>query len=186
MGFTFKRLEIPGPMLVVFSSSEDVRGRSSKIYTEMPFSEQGIDTNFVEDYESLSHNNVIRGMHFQHHPFSEGKLVRIIEGEVFDVVADIRKGSPYYGKWVSNILSREANNMIWIPPGFAHGFLTRKENTRVLYKLTVPDLPEHQGGIIWNDPDLGIEWPLKSKPIVSPRDEKLPPFKELIPTVPYG
>jgi dTDP-4-dehydrorhamnose 3,5-epimerase len=112
-------------------------------------------------------------MHYQLNPNPEGKLVIILKGKVFDVVVDIRKGSPNFGKWIGIVLSGKENDMLWVPPGFAHGFAALRQDTRVMYKMTTHYLPDKQRGIIWNDSTLGIKWPVKD-PILSKRDSEFP------------
>lgn len=129
----------------------------------------GLTHVFVQDNHSKSVRNVLRGLHYQiKNP--QGKLVRVVQGEVFDVAVDIRKGSPTFGKWVGELLSAENKKQLWIPEGFAHGFLTLSETAEFLYKTTNYYYPEHERSIHWNDPTIAIEWPLKSQPILSMKD----------------
>ncbi len=134
------------------------------------------DLNFVQDNESLSSKNILRGLHFQNPPHDQGKLVRVTSGAVLDIAVDIRKGSPSYGQHFKTVLSSENKFVMWIPPGFAHGFLTLKDNTRFLYKCTNYYNQASEGGLNWNDPELAIDWGIK-KPILSEKDNNYPSFK---------
>lgn len=155
---------------------EDARGLFMETYKMPDFVAAGIRGDFVQENHSRSVRAVIRGLHYQNPPFAQGKLVRVIGGEIFDVAVDIRKGSPTYGKWVSAILSAQDKNMLYIPEGFAHGFLVLSEIAEVVYKTTAVYSPECEAGIVWNDRDLGIDWPL-GEPILSERDRQLPALK---------
>jgi len=139
----------------------------------------GLHTIFVQDNHSRSGRNVLRGLHYQIQQ-PQGKLVRVVAGEVFDVAVDIRIGSPTFGRWVSAELSAENKRMLWIPEGFAHGFLVLSEFAEVLYKATDYWAPQYERTIIWNDPDLAIVWPLHNQPILSDKDSKGLTFKEAV------
>ena len=171
MPFSFKRFdELPDIVIVQPQSVEDERGWFMETYKKSDFSEQGISQDFQQDNHSHSTvRGVLRGLHFQKEPAAQGKLVRCVIGEVFDVAVDIRKGSPTYGKWVSVILSAEKRQMMWIPIGFAHGFLTTTDVAEVEYKVTAEYSGEHDRAIRWNDPSIGIEWPV-GNPILSGKD----------------
>lgn len=130
----------------------------------------GINKNFVQDNHSKSAKNVLRGLHYQINQ-PQGKLVRVVSGEVFDVSVDIRKNSPTFGKWVGIYLSADNKKQIWIPEGFAHGFLVLSDTAEFLYKTTDYYAPEHERNIVWNDPEIGIEWPLREEPVVSAKDK---------------
>lgn len=132
----------------------------------------GLDLDFVQDNHSRSEKNVLRGLHYQLAPRAQGKLVRVVVGAVFDVVVDIRQDSPSFGRWVGETLSAENRKQMWIPPGFAHGFLTLTEAAEFLYKTTGYYAPDHERCVAWNDPDVGIEWPLSAEgPILSSKDQ---------------
>ena len=135
----------------------------------------GLETRFVQDNHSLSTKGVLRGLHYQIRQ-PQGKLVRCIAGEVFDVAVDLRKSSPTFGKWVGNILSAKNKQMMWIPEGFAHGFLVLTDAAEFLYKTTDYYAPEYERSILWNDPDISIEWPLDGKPSLSAKDANAPNF----------
>lgn len=156
----------------------DDRGFFYESYNEKAFIEKaGFTTVFVQDNHSRSVQNVLRGLHYQIDQ-PQGKLVRAVVGEVFDVAVDIRKSSPTFGKWVSCMLSAENKRQIWIPPGFAHGFLVISEVAEFLYKTTDYYAPQAERCILWNDPELAIAWPLEAQPILSGKDRAGKSFKE--------
>ncbi|WP_284973128.1 dTDP-4-dehydrorhamnose 3,5-epimerase [Atlantibacter hermannii] len=156
----------------------DARGFFMESFNHAQFEQAlGYKINFVQDNHSCSGKNVLRGLHYQLPPFVQGKLVRCIKGAVFDVAVDIRKQSETYGKWYGIVLSAENKKQLWIPEGFAHGFITLEPNTEFLYKTTNYYNKESERGIIWNDKDLNIEWMLKETPALSDKDELLPNFK---------
>lgn len=148
----------------------DRRGYFFESYNKEVYAKLGLDMVFVQDNESRSGKNVLRGLHFQKPPFAQGKLVRVVRGAVMDVAVDIRKGSPTYGQWDSVILSGDNKLMYWIPEGFAHGFVTLEDDTVFTYKCTNVYNKESEGGIRWNDPTLDIKWNV-SNPVLSPKDE---------------
>ena len=172
MSFTFKRLSIPDVILVEPQSFSDDRGFFFESFKESDFFANGIDKKFVQDNFSHSVNGVIRGLHFQKAPKAQAKLVTVLKGKIFDVAVDIRKNSPTYGKWVSEILSGDTHNLLYVPEGFAHGFCVISDEADVLYKVSNEYSQEHERSIIWNDPKLDIQWPIK-KPIISNKDNKL-------------
>ena len=176
MPFAFKSLEIPEVMLIEPRVFEDERGFFMETYKTPDFVAAGIKGSFVQDNHSCSVKGVLRGLHYQNPPFAQGKLVRAVRGEIFDVVVDIRKGSPTWGKWVGVILSEENRSILYIPTGLAHGFCVLSEVAEVIYKTTNIYSAEAETGIIWNDEDLNIEWPVK-EPILSEKDKKLPTLK---------
>jgi dTDP-4-dehydrorhamnose 3,5-epimerase len=149
----------------------DERGFFMETWNQSSAQKMGLDLHFVQDNHSRSMGNVLRGMHYQLHE-AQGKLVRVTAGAVFDVAVDIRKTSPTFGEWVGYELSAENKLMLWIPPGFAHGFMTLTDNTDFLYKCTNLYAPQHERTIAWNDPDIGIAWPLDGiAPILSNKDK---------------
>ncbi len=176
MPFTFKRLTIPDVILVDAKAFPDERGFFMESFKESAFKENGIDTKFVQDNYSHSIKGVIRGLHYQKDPKAQAKLVMAIRGEIFDVAVDVRKGSPTYGKWVGEILSEKNHKLLYVPEGFAHGFLVLSDEADVLYKVNSEYSPQHEAGIIWNDPDVGIKWPT-DKPIMIKKDLELPQLK---------
>lgn len=166
---TFLETPIPGVLLLEPKVFGDGRGFFLESYNEKAMTESGIRDHFVQDNHSFSIRNVLRGLHYQiQRP--QGKLVRAIAGEIFDVVVDLRRSSPAFGKWHGTMLSGENKRMLWIPPGMAHGFLVRSETATVLYKATDYYAPRHERCLAWNDPALGIGWPLEGNPIVSAKD----------------
>ena len=178
MVFRFKKLSIPDIILVEPKSFSDDRGFFLESFKISEFTENGINTKFVQDNISHSVSNVVRGLHFQKNPKAQTKLVTAVKGEIFDVAVDIRKNSPTYGKWVSEILSEDNHNLLFVPEGFAHGFCVLSKEADVYYKVSNEYSPKDEGGIIWNDSSLNIEWPI-SKPIVSSSDSQLPLFDNL-------
>ncbi|MBK9786370.1 MAG: dTDP-4-dehydrorhamnose 3,5-epimerase [Betaproteobacteria bacterium] len=161
---------IPDVLLIEPKVFGDDRGFFFESYNQKAFQEAtGLNVSFVQDNHSKSAKNVLRGLHYQIEQ-PQGKLVRVTQGEVFDAAVDIRKGSKTYGQWVGLILSAENKKQLWIPPGFAHGFLTLSETAEFLYKTTDYYSPEHERCIIWNDPDIGIKWLLQDLPLVSSKD----------------
>ncbi len=155
----------------------DNRGYFFESFNKDKFDAEVPNISFVQDNQSMSHKGVLRGLHFQIPPFEQGKLVRVIQGSVLDVAVDIRKGSPTYGQHKSILLSGENNLQFWIPPGFAHGFLTLEDNTIFSYKCTGPYSKESERSILWNDKDLNIDWNISS-PIVSEKDQIAETFKQ--------
>ena len=185
MPFTFKRLSIPDVILVEPQLFSDDRGFFFESFKESDFFSNGIDKNFVQDNFSHSVNGVIRGLHFQKAPKAQAKLVTVLKGKIFDVAADIRKNSPTYGKWVSEILSGDTHNLLYVPEGFAHGFCVISDEADVLYKVSNEYSQEHERSLIWNDPKLNIQWPVK-KPIISNKDNKLSLLENLDNDFVYG
>jgi dTDP-4-dehydrorhamnose 3,5-epimerase len=174
-------LAIPEVKLLVPKRFRDERGFFSATFNVTQCSAAGIPGPFVQDNHSLSRAmGVVRGLHFQIAPKAQGKLVRVVRGAVFDVAVDIRRGSPTYGRHVSAVLSAENWAQLWIPAGFAHGFATIEPDVELLYKVDADYAPDLERGILWNDPDLGIEWPVEAALAqLSPRDETLPRFRDL-------
>ncbi|MFH0930095.1 MAG: dTDP-4-dehydrorhamnose 3,5-epimerase [Candidatus Moraniibacteriota bacterium] len=157
---------------------QDERGFFLETYSEKVFKENGIDAKFVQDNHSLSvKKGVLRGLHFQEPPNEQAKLVRVMRGKVLDVIVDIRKNSPTYGKWEGIELSGDNFKMLYVPKGFAHAFLTLEDNTEFMYKVDNFYAPESDSGIIWNDLDLNIDWPIND-PTLSEKDAKLQKFKD--------
>ena len=155
----------------------DERGFFLESYNQRVFIEKtGVAAQFVQDSHSRSSQNVLRGLHYQIQQ-PQGKLVRAIFGAVFDVAVDLRKSSPTFGQWISCLLSAENKRQVWIPPGFAHGFLVVSEIAEVLYKTTDYYAPQHERCILWNDPDLAIDWPVSAPPIISAKDQAGKMFK---------
>ena len=165
-------LAIPEILLIEPTVHGDERGYFYESYNQKQFEEAtGLKPKFVQDNHSKSTKGVLRGLHFQEFPHAQDKLVRVVQGEVFDVAVDIRKGSPTYQQWVAEILSAENKRQIWLPKGFAHGFLTISEKSEFLYKTTDYYAPETEKTILWNDSNIGIEWPIKDEVILSIKDK---------------
>ncbi|MBP2486867.1 dTDP-4-dehydrorhamnose 3,5-epimerase [Rhizobium leguminosarum] len=159
----------------------DHRGYFSEVFKEAWFRENVADVTFIQDNESLSTQaGTVRGLHFQIPPFAQGKLVRCLAGRIMDVVVDIREGSPSFGTWLSQELSPENGMQLWVPAGFAHGFATLEPNSVISYKVTAPYSPQHDRGIAWNDPAIGIRWPFYERDMVSSdKDKMLPRLADL-------
>lgn len=153
----------------------DERGYFFESWNSRVFADAGIPAQFVQDNHSRSRRNVVRGLHYQIE-HAQGKLVRVVSGEVFDVAVDLRRSSPHFGRSVGIVLSAENQKMMWVPPGFAHGFLTLSDAADFLYKTTDYWRREHERTLLWNDPDLGIDWPLVGVPILAPKDADGTPF----------
>lgn len=162
---------IPDVLLIEPKVFGDSRGFFFESYNRQAFrAATGLDVDFVQDNHSKSSRGVLRGLHYQLPPKAQGKLVRVVQGGVFDVAVDIRKGSPTFGRWVGEVISAENKRQFWIPPGFAHGFLTLSETAEFLYKTSEYYAPEFERCIRWDDPALGVEWPLQGAPLVSAKD----------------
>lgn len=155
----------------------DQRGFFREAYKRSDFTKNGIPENFVQDNVSLSHQNVLRGLHYQRNPKPMGKLISVLLGEVWDVAVDLREGSPTFGGWVSAILSDKNHNMLYVPEGFAHGFYCVSEQAIVEYKVTNEFDSELDSGFLWNDPKVAVEWPT-TRPILSEKDSNLPLFQK--------
>jgi dTDP-4-dehydrorhamnose 3,5-epimerase len=167
---------LPGVLILEPRVFADSRGFFLESYNDKAMTEIGIRGHFVQDNHSFSARNVLRGLHYQIRQ-PQGKLMRVIAGEIFDVAVDLRRTSPAFGKWFGCTLSGENKQMLWIPPGLAHGFLVRSETAHVLYKATDYYSPENERTLLWNDPELAIEWPLNHEPILSAKDVVGVPFR---------
>jgi dTDP-4-dehydrorhamnose 3,5-epimerase len=187
-----ERFEIPDLMLIESCAFEDERGFFTETYSKKKFSEIGIDADFVQDNMSRSKKGVVRGLHFQRPPHAQDKLVRVIQGTVMDVAVDLRVGSPTYGKYQAVILSESNRKILFIPKGFAHGFITLSEFADFEYKASDFYHPETEGGIIWNDPDIAIDWHADSLAhgipnlIIGAKDQMLPSIKNTESIFIYG
>ena len=178
--FNFVKLRIDGVYIIEPRVFGDNRGYFMETYNKEHFAEAGLNMTFVQDNESKSSKGVLRGLHFQR-KHSQGKLVRVTRGEVFDVAVDLRTGSETYGKWEGVILSEENKKQFYIPEGFAHGFLVLSDEAVFNYKCTNFYSPEYDGGVMWNDPDINIKWPIDGieNILLSEKDKKHPNLKEL-------
>jgi len=174
--FKFSRATLPDILIIEPKAFEDERGFFMESYHQAAFREAGLDAVFVQDNHSRSAKGVVRGLHYQLPPDQMGKMVKVVKGRIFDVGVDIRKRSPTFGKWYGEVLSEENKKMLYFPPGFAHGFLSLSDGAEVLYKCTALYAPASDRGIAWNDPNIGIKWPLDQagKAIVSDKDGKCP------------
>lgn len=173
-------LSIPDVLIIEPRRHEDGRGFFSEVYSDRDIRKAGITAGWVQDNHALSNErHVLRGLHFQAPPHAQAKLVRVSRGAIFDVVVDLREGSGTFGKSAVATLSASAWNQLYVPPGFAHGYLTLAPHTEVQYKVDAYYSPEHEGGVIWNDPDVAIDWPLEGNvPVLSARDRALPRLKD--------
>lgn len=162
---------IPDVLIIEPKVFGDDRGFFFESFNQKAFNEAvGQEITFVQDNHSKSAKNVLRGLHYQLPPKAQGKLVRVVQGEVFDVAVDLRKGSKTYGQWVGEVLGAENKKQIWIPPGFAHGFLTLSETSEFLYKTTDYYVPEYERSLLWSDPLLSIDWPIVGLPKLAAKD----------------
>jgi dTDP-4-dehydrorhamnose 3,5-epimerase len=179
MPFTFQPTQLSGVVIVEPTLFADDRGFFVETYKQSDFVVAGIDVVFVQENQSKSVRGTLRGLHFQRAPKMQAKLVRAIEGEIFDVVVDIRKESPTFGRWEVVLLSAENRRSIYVPAGYAHGFCVTSAEAQVVYKTSAEYAPELEGGVRWNDPALAIPWPIAG-PILSRRDEQWPNLAELV------
>ena len=175
--FDFIKTKIKDLYIIEPQVFGDNRGYFFETYKKTEFDKAGLVYNFVQDNQSKSKKGVLRGLHYQK-TYPQAKLVRVLEGKVFDVAVDLRKNSPTYGKWVGVVLSSENKKMFMIPRGFAHGFVVLSETATFTYKCDEVYHPEDEGGIIWNDPDINIEWPLKEGILLSEKDKNNPFLKD--------
>ena len=169
---------IPDVKLVTPMVFGDARGFFLESWNQRALAEAGLDVSFVQDNHSRSSRGILRGLHYQT-KYTQGKLVRVVTGRVFDVAVDLRQSSPTFGRWVGATLTEDNHKMLWVPPGFAHGFLVLSDTADFLYKATGYYAPEFEKSIRWDDPDIGIEWPLTDgmKPTVSDRDSNADSFR---------
>jgi dTDP-4-dehydrorhamnose 3,5-epimerase len=177
MPFRFSRLELPEVILIEPKVFADDRGFFMETYKYSEFAQHGIADRFVQGNHSYSPRHSLRGLHYQNAPRAQGKLVRAVLGEILDVVVDIRKGSPRYGRWLAVRMSTENKKMLYVPPGFAHGACVLSAEASLLYMVTEEYAPECEAGVIWNDPALRIDWPVE-QPLLSARDRDWPCLSE--------
>lgn len=172
MSMNLIRTELPGVLIIEPKVFGDARGFFFESFNAREFEKDvGVETPFVQDNHSRSANGVVRGLHYQiQHP--QGKLIRVTSGTIFDVAVDIRKSSPSFGKWTGVVLSDENKRQLWVPEGFAHGFSVISDTADVLYKTTDYWYPEFERSIIWNDPDIGIQWPFEGTPVIAKKDQE--------------
>jgi dTDP-4-dehydrorhamnose 3,5-epimerase len=176
--FTFTQTELQGVVVIDPTTFTDERGFFMESYKQSDFEAMGLDQPFVQENHSRSKYGTLRGLHYQRQPKAQGKLVRVVVGEIFDVAVDIRKGSRTFGKWVGNHISALNRRLLYVPPWCAHGFCVLSPEAEVIYKATEEYAPDCEDGFRWDDPALAIRWPI-SKPIISERDRQWPMLAEL-------
>jgi len=179
MPFDFIQCELPGIVIVAPKVFDDNRGFFLETYKQSEFAENGIADEFCQDNHSLSAKHVLRGLHFQVFPAAQAKLVRVVRGAAWDVAVDIRRDSATFKKWFAVELSEANRKMLYIPEGFAHGFVAMTDDTHLIYKCSREYSPAHDAGIIWNDPEIGIDWPVDD-PLLSDKDRALPELKDAV------
>ena len=177
MSFRFARTVITDVIVIGPQVVPDQRGFFMETYKRSEFAAAGITDVFVQCNHSKSAKGILRGLHYQNQPKAQGKLITTLGGEIYDVAVDIRKKSPTFGKWVGVALSAESKRMLYVPPGFAHGFCVTSEDAEIQYMITEEYAPDLESGVIWNDPDVAIDWPI-SEPILSPRDRAWPRLRD--------
>jgi dTDP-4-dehydrorhamnose 3,5-epimerase len=173
MPFTFTPASLPGVLIIESTVFADDRGFFMETFKKSAFLARGLGVEFVQENHSTSIRGTLRGLHLQHPPRAQGKLVRVTAGEIFDVAADIRTGSPTFGKWTATVLSEDNRRSLYVPEGYAHGFCVMSAEAQVVYKTTSEYAPELEWGVRWDDPVLAIPWPI-TNPILSPRDSRWP------------
>lgn len=179
MPFEFVKLKVKDVQLIIPKVFNDDRGFFLETFKKSDFIANGIDVEFNQDNHSKSSKGVLRGLHYQIVPKSQAKLVRCIKGEIFDVAVDLRKDSPTFKQWVGEILTEENKHMIYIPEGFAHGFVVLSDTAEILYKVSNEYSKEHDRGIRWNDPEINVDWGIDFIPCLSEKDKNQPFFKEV-------
>ena len=177
MAFTFEQLQVPDVVKITPDVFGDDRGFFLEVFKPSAFREGGIDETFVQFNHSKSQANVLRGLHYQLAPHAQGKLVTVVSGEIYDVAVDIRKSSPTFGKWVGTTISSTEHAMVYVPVGFAHGFAVVSKEAEIIYYNTSEYAPDQERGIIWNDPAVGITWPV-TNPVLSEKDQEYPLLAE--------
>lgn len=175
----FQETEIGGVFIITPKVFEDERGFFMETYKKSLFAEVGINIDFWQDNHTKSSKGVLRGMHYQCNPYPQAKIVRCISGSIYDVALDIRKSSKSFGKWVGTVLNAENKNMLYIPEGFAHGFLSLEDNTEVMYKTSSEYHPERDCGVLWSDPDVNIDWSIGEIKVLSQKDKIQPLLKAI-------
>ena len=180
---TITPLAIPDVLLITPKRHGDARGWFAETWNQAVLAGTAADTAFVQDNQAFSAaKGTLRGLHFQKGGESQGKLIRALRGAIYDVAVDLRTGSTTYGRWVSAELTAEGGEQLWVPKGFAHAYCTITPDCEIFYKVDAPYAPQSEGGIIWNDPDLAIPWPVDGEPLLSEKDKVLPRFSDLEPT----
>ncbi len=178
---TVTPLAIPDVLLITPKRHGDARGWFAETWSAKAFADAGLSVNFVQDNQAFSaRKGTVRGLHFQKAPHAQAKLVRALKGAIFDVAVDIRPGSPTYGRWAGATLTADGGEQLWVPRGFAHAYCTLTDDCEIFYKVDGLYAPQTEGGLIWNDPDIGIPWPI-DEAILSAKDEVLPRLKDMPP-----
>jgi dTDP-4-dehydrorhamnose 3,5-epimerase len=179
---TITPLAIPEVLLITPKRHGDARGWFSETWSRKSLAEAGVDTEFVQDNQAFNaRKGTLRGLHFQLAPHPQAKLVRVLKGAIYDVAVDVRPGSPTFGQFVGAELTAERGEQLFVPRGFAHGYVTLTDDCELFYKVDGQYAPQTEGGLIWNDPDLAIPWPLDGEPVLSDKDQLLPRLKDLGP-----
>jgi dTDP-4-dehydrorhamnose 3,5-epimerase len=177
---TITPLSLPDILLITPRRHGDARGWFAETWSQKVFADAGLQTQFVQDNQAFSaRKGTLRGLHFQRGPHAQAKLVRALKGAIFDVAVDVRAGSPTYGRWAGATLTAEGGEQLWVPRGFAHAYCTLTDDCEIFYKVDGLYAPQTEGGIIWNDPDIGIPWPIDGAPVLSGKDELLPRLKDM-------
>jgi dTDP-4-dehydrorhamnose 3,5-epimerase len=177
---TITPLAIPEVLLITPKRHGDGRGWFAETWSRRSLAEAGVGADFVQDNQALNaRKGTVRGLHFQQAPHPQAKLVRVLKGAIYDVAVDLREGSPTYGRFVAAELTAERGEQLFIPRGFAHGYCTLTDDCELFYKVDGLYAPETEGGVIWNDPDLAIPWPLDNEPVLSDKDMALPRFRDI-------
>jgi dTDP-4-dehydrorhamnose 3,5-epimerase len=177
---TITPLAIPEVLLITPKRHGDARGWFAETWSRRSLAEAGIAADFVQDNQAFNaRRGTLRGLHFQQAPHPQAKLVRVLRGAIYDVAADVRAGSPTYGRWVAAELTADGGEQLFVPRGFAHGYCTLTDDCELFYKVDGLYAPQTEGGVIWNDPDLAIPWPLAGDPVLSEKDQLLPRLKDL-------
>jgi dTDP-4-dehydrorhamnose 3,5-epimerase len=179
---TITPLSLPDLLLITPKRHGDARGWFAETWSRRAFEEAGIGADFVQDNQAFNaRKGTLRGLHFQLAPHPQAKLVRVLKGAIFDVGVDLRTGSPTWGQWAGATLTAEAGEQLFVPRGFAHGYVTLTDDTELAYKVDGLYAPDREGGVAWDDPDLAIAWPLDGEPVLSDKDQRLPRLKDLPP-----
>ncbi len=180
MKFSLQTFDVADVVLIRSKKIEDSRGYFMETWSEGEFERLGISARFIQDNQSLSKpSGTLRGLHFQHMPFAQAKLIRVVRGAIFDVAVDLRRASPTFGRWCGTTLTSDGGDQLFIPGGFAHGFVTLQPDVVVCYRVDSLYVPQAEGGIRWDDPELAIVWPFeKARLVLSDRDSKLPSFRD--------
>jgi dTDP-4-dehydrorhamnose 3,5-epimerase len=175
-------LALPEVLLITPKRHGDARGWFAETWSEKLMADAGLTHPFVQDNQAFNaRKGTVRGLHFQRAPHAQGKLVRVLKGAIFDVAVDLRRGSPSYGRWVAATLTASGGGQLFVPRGFAHGYVTLEDDTALFYKVDGQYAPELEGGVAWNDADVAIAWPFNGEPLLSEKDQRLPRLKDLGP-----